>query len=178
MASIGVHVDADRLAGTDVEWLLWDLSANLPTGGPAARVHEIPVCYEPPFALDLEDVAGRCRCTTADVIAWHTAVEYRVFMIGFLPGFPYLGVVDARLALPRRSVPRERVPRGAVALAGQQTGIYPFESPGGWHVIGRTPVSLFDPAADPPFRLEAEDRVRFVSIPASRFDVMAEGDAG
>jgi KipI family sensor histidine kinase inhibitor len=98
-------------------------------------------------------------------------------MIGFLPGFPYLGVLDSRLRLPRRDVPRPVVPRGSVAIAGAQTGIYPSDSPGGWHVIGRTPSPLFDPAATPPGRLSPGDRVRFVPVPAGRFESLAGGTA-
>jgi KipI family sensor histidine kinase inhibitor len=94
-------------------------------------------------------------------------------MIGFLPGFPYLGVLDSRLRLPRRDVPRAVVPRGSVAIAGPQTGIYPTDSPGGWHVIGRTPAPLFDASATPPGRLSPGDRVRFVPVPASRFESLA-----
>ena len=98
-------------------------------------------------------------------------------MVGFLPGFPYLGVLDSRLSLPRRDVPRQVVPRDRSAIAGAQTGIYPSDSPGGWHVIGRTPVALFDATATPPGRLAPGDRVRFVPVPASRFESLVANTA-
>lgn len=177
MASLAVHVDGDRVDDRDfAEWLdrvISTASDDVLDG----VLHELPVCYEPPFAMDIDEVARRCECGVSDVIARHSAAEYRVFMIGFLPGFPYLGVLDARLRLPRRDVPRQVVPRGSVAIAGAQTGIYPSDSPGGWHVIGRTPAPLFDATATPPGRLSPGDRVRFVPVPASRFETLA-GHAG
>jgi KipI family sensor histidine kinase inhibitor len=169
MASVAVHVDADRTDAHALESLLRACmvpTSEAPIGG--AR-HELPVCYEPPYALDIADVATRCGCAVEDVIDWHSAIEYRVFMIGFLPGFPYLGIVDSRLALPRRETPRLRVPTGSVGIAGLQTGVYPSESPGGWHIIGRTPVALFDSSATPPSRLAPGDRIRFVPVSADRF---------
>lgn len=175
MASVAVHVDGDRADEGALEALLSQLIAAPADLSPHGTSHELPVCYEAPFALDLEDVARRCHCEVRDVIEWHTAGEYRVFMIGFLPGFPYLGVLDRRLRLPRRDEPRALVPRGSVAIAGAQTGVYPADSPGGWHVIGRTPVPLFDASDDPPGRMSAGDRVRFVSISADRFEALSAG---
>lgn len=170
MASVAVHVDADRTDAQALESLL--RACMVPTSNTpiAGTQHELPVCYEPPYALDIADVATRCGCTVDDVIDWHTAIEYRVFMIGFLPGFPYLGILDPRLALPRRESPRLKVPMGSVGIAGQQTGVYPSESPGGWHVIGRTPIALFDPSATPPSRFAPGDLVRFVPISADDFE--------
>lgn len=178
MASLAVHADGDRIDDREIEGLLGQLIASSADDeAPAGRLHELPVCYEPPFALDIEDVARRCGCSIPDVAERHSTSEYRVFMIGFLPGFPYLGVLDSRLCLPRRDVPRAVVPRGSVAIAGSQTGIYPSDSPGGWHVIGRTPISLFDAGATPPGRLAPGDRVRFVPVPASRFEALARPGA-
>ena len=122
---------------------------------------EVPVHYDGP---DLEDVAARLGMTTAEVVALHSKSDYTVFMNGFLPGFPYLGPLPERLELPRRNTPRERVPAGSVAIAGRQTGIYPQTSPGGWHLIGRTDLRLFDPFRDPPVRLQPGMRVRFVPV--------------
>jgi KipI family sensor histidine kinase inhibitor len=175
IASVGVHVDGDRIDPISLGARLRDLALAPPDTSSAIRCHDVPVCYEPPFALDLEDVAARCGCPPDVVVARHSGVEYRVFMIGFLPGFPYLGVLDRSLALPRRDAPRVRVPAGSVAIAGQHTGIYPAESPGGWHVIGRTPISLFDPAEVPPARFAPEDRVRFTPISAERFAEISHG---
>ena len=125
----------------------------------AGRLHEIPVHYDGP---DLEHVARQTGHTTAEVIALHTATEYQVYLLGFLPGFPYLGIVPKALRVPRRAEPRRSVLAGAVGLAGAQTGIYPSAAPGGWQLIGRTEVRLFDPEREAPFLLQPGDRVRFV----------------
>lgn len=111
--------------------------------------------------FDLASVSKRCGLTTREVIETFTSVEYRVFMLGFLPGFPYLGTLNDRLVLPRREVPRERVPAGSVAIAGQQAGIYPQDSPGGWHILGRTNVPMFD--AEKLALLRPGMKVRFVA---------------
>jgi KipI family sensor histidine kinase inhibitor len=131
-----------------------------------ARILEIPVCYDRTVAIDIDAIAAHASLSVDEVIALHTAAVYRVYMIGFTPGFPYLGGLDDRLAMPRRATPRERVPAGSVAVGGAQTGIYPDESPGGWWIIGRSPLRLFDPMADPPALLRAGDRVRFRAISA------------
>lgn len=135
-----------------------------------APVVEIPVCYEGEFAPDLEDVARHARLTMPEVVALHSGTEYHVHCLGFSPGFPYLGGLPAELATPRRAHPRARVPAGAVGIGGDQTGIYPNASPGGWNLIGRSPVRLFDPASEPPALLRAGDTVRFVPITRAAFD--------
>ena len=131
---------------------------------PEPALHELPVCYEAPYALDLDDVARHAGLPTDEVIRLHAAPLYRVDFLGFAPGFPYLAGLDARLQTPRRTEPRIRVPAGSVAIGGSQTGVYPVEIPGGWNVIGRTPARLF-----PPARLAVGDRVRFVPIAAGEF---------
>ena len=108
--------------------------------------------------------------TPEEVIEAHVASAHEVFMLGFSPGFPYIGGLDPRLSLPRRSTPRTHIPAGTVAIARDQTAIYTFETPGGWNLIGRTPLRLFDPLADPPCRLQPGDRIRFVPISPSEFD--------
>lgn len=133
------------------------------------RLVEIPVCYGNDFAPDLEHLAALSGMAVPEVVALHTSPEYRVYMIGFLPGFAYMGTVDARLAAPRLARPRERVPAGSVGIAGLQTGIYPLESPGGWNLIGRTPLRMFDPARPEPVLLRPGDRVRFRAIGAAEF---------
>ncbi|HEX6060039.1 MAG TPA: 5-oxoprolinase subunit PxpB [Gemmatimonadaceae bacterium] len=127
----------------------------------APRRHEIPVRYDGP---DLADVARRCGLAEDEVVSRHTGVEYRVELVGFVPGFGYLAPLDPALVLPRRDRPRRSVPAGSVAIAGAQTGIYPFATPGGWHLIGRTEAVLFDAARPEPALLRAGDRVRFVRI--------------
>jgi KipI family sensor histidine kinase inhibitor len=129
-------------------------------GFAAGREHVIPVQYDGP---DLEDVARRTGLAVADVIARHSAPTYTVYFLGFVPGWAYLGELDPALVVPRRTEPRARVPAGSVAIAGAQTGVYPYAIPGGWHLIGRTSVGLFDPMRDPPAVFAAGDRVRFVA---------------
>ena len=126
-------------------------------------LHEIRVSYGGADGPDLPEVASRTGLSEADVVRLHAGVDYRVFVLGFVPGFPYLGVLPAPLDLPRRATPRVRVPAGSVAIAGRQAGIYPFASPGGWHLIGRTEARLWDPRRDPPALLAPGDRVRFVA---------------
>lgn len=131
---------------------------------------EIPVCYESEFALDLEEVARHTGIHWKEVVDLHCGVEYRVHCVGFTPGFPFLGGLPRKLATPRKDVPRKEIPAGAVAIGGTQTGIYPFKSPGGWNVIGRTPLRLFDPQKNPPALLRAGDRVRFRAITREEFE--------
>jgi len=123
----------------------------------------IPVTYGGVHGPDLADVAAFAKMSEAEVIARHTGRVYRVFMMGFLPGFPYLGTVDPAIAAPRRPTPRLRVPAGSVGIAGAQTGVYPADSPGGWQLIGRTPLRLFDRSRANPFLLEPGDEVEFVA---------------
>jgi len=125
------------------------------------REHSIPLIYDGP---DLAEVAERCGLTTAELIARHSGAVYRVVLIGFLPGFPYLDGLLPELHLPRRATPRPLVPAGSVAIAGPQTGIYPQASPGGWHLLGTTAARLFDPARWPPALLSAGDVVRFEPV--------------
>jgi KipI family sensor histidine kinase inhibitor len=143
-----------------------------------ARQVEIPVCYEAAFAPDLEDVARRTGLDPARVVALHSAAPHRVLMIGFVPGHPYIGGLDARLAVPRRASPRLRVEAGSVAIANAQTSIYPFAIPGGWNVIGRTPLALFDPAREPASLLEPGDAVAFAPITRAEFDRIARARRG
>src|SRR5438270_1313977 len=137
-------------------------------------VIEIPVCYETEFALDLEHVAQHAGVHWKEVVDLHCGADYRVHCLGFTPGFPFLGGLPRKLATPRRDVPRKEIPAGSVAIGGTQTGIYPIKSPGGWNVIGRTPLQLFDPEKDPPSLLRAGDRVRFRAITREEFDRVAK----
>ncbi|MGB5852310.1 MAG: 5-oxoprolinase subunit PxpB [Rhodanobacter sp.] len=135
----------------------------------ACRSHEIPVCYGGSHGMDLHALAQHLGLSDEAVVARHTAAGYRVAMLGFAPGFPYLLGLDPALAMPRRRDPRPRVPAGSVAIGGLQTGIYPAALPGGWHLIGRTPLRLFDADADTPSLLAAGDRVHFRAIDAVEF---------
>lgn len=134
---------------------------------------EIPVCYGGDFGPDLGLVAGHAQLSAEEVIARHAQPEYLVYMVGFAPGFPYLGGLDARLATPRRAQPRPLVPAGAVGIAGPQTGVYSLPTPGGWQLIGRTPRRLFDANRAQPSLLQAGDRLRFVPISEAEFDRLA-----
>lgn len=135
----------------------------------AQKLWKVPVCYDQPWAPDLDTVARFGNITTSDVIALHTARVYRIFMIGFLPGFPYMAEVDAAIAAPRRDQPRQ-VETGSVGIAGIQTGIYPVSSPGGWQIIGRTPLKMFDRGSDPPVNLEPGHEVQFYAISRKEFE--------
>ena len=125
------------------------------------RQVEIPVCFDPGHALDLDSVAALNNLSAGDVIKIFLAATYRVYMLGFTPGFAYMGEVDQRIAAPRKTAPRLRVPKGSVGIAGRQTGIYSLESPGGWQIIGKTNVELFTPEAESPTFLQAGDNVKF-----------------
>lgn len=144
------------------------LAAGLPEAPAAAppRVVRIPVRYGGAFGPDLDEAARLCGLSPEELVARHTAPLYRVHLLGFTPGFPYLGGLDPRIAVPRLAEPRTRIPPGSVAIGGGQTGIYPVESPGGWRILGRTPLRLFDPApgAARPFLLAAGDGLRFQAV--------------
>ncbi len=142
--------------------------------GTTARSVEIPVCYDPELGEDLVESSRTLGIEVDDLIARHADGDYRVAMLGFAPGFPYLLGLDHTLQLPRRSQPRLCVPAGSVAIGGAQTGIYPTELPGGWHLIGRTPLRLFDTSRQPPQFVSAGDRVRFVPINREQFDALVE----
>lgn len=138
-----------------------------------AREVVIPVCYGGEFGPDLAEVAQVCGLSEAEVIARHAASPHRVYMLGFAPGFPYLGGLDAGLAMPRRATPRVTIPAGTVAIAREQSAIYTLETPGGWNLIGRTPVELFTPHAASPTVLQPGDRVRFEPVPRERYEALA-----
>jgi KipI family sensor histidine kinase inhibitor len=135
----------------------------------SSRTIEIPVCYAAAFGPDLELVAMHAGLSVAEVVQRHSRAEYRVQMLGFMPGFPYLDGLPAELAMPRKEKPRLEVAAGSVAIGGVQTGIYPVASPAGWQVVGRTPLCLFDPALNVPALLSAGDRVRLRAISVEEF---------
>jgi len=159
-ASLAVHYDPLALTHAQVcDWLESRLSLASKTASRPVKMVEVPVTYDGP---DLEFVAAHCRLTIAEVICLHTANPYTVYMMGFTPGFAYLGILPQTLRVPRLDVPRPRVPAGSVGLAGVQTGIYPVESPGGWRLVGRTSLQLFDPQRELPFLFAPGDKVRFI----------------
>jgi inhibitor of KinA len=139
-----------------------------------SRVVEIPVCYGGKFGPDLEDVAAHTGLSTEEVIEIHVNQDYLVYMIGFAPGFPYLGGMSERISVPRRSSPRTLIEPGAVGIGGMQTGVYPFATPGGWQLIGKTPIKLFRPDHATPSLLKAGDIVRFRSISPKQYEEWKE----
>lgn len=139
------------------------LELHDPDPGPS-RLMRIPVAYGGEFGPDLDEIARFARLSCEEVVALHSAPKYLVYCLGFAPGFPFLGKVPPEIAMPRLATPRTRVPRGAVGIAGEQTGIYPAESPGGWRLVGRTPLVLFIPHRDPPTLLRPGDRVELVPV--------------
>lgn len=135
-----------------------------------SRIYSIPVCYDPEFAPDLNYVATRNNLKTTELISLHTAPVYTLFFIGFLPGFLYLGGMDERLSCPRKEEPRKRIEKGAVGIAGNQTGIYPNSSPGGWQIIGNCPLSFFDPAQEIPSPFNPGDQISFEAVSRKEYD--------
>jgi inhibitor of KinA len=147
-----------------------ELSAtvDIPEAG-ENRIVEVPVCYSPSFGPDLNHIAFEKNCPVKEVIRLHMETVYRVFMIGFLPGFAYMGEVDEKISVPRKKQPRHKVEAGSVGIAGRQTGIYPLRSPGGWQIIGRTPLKLFDVSLEHPVLFQPGDQVKFYSITEDEF---------
>lgn len=172
--SVAVYFDPlrTRLDGL-IEWLeeaARGVDASLRSSG---TLIQVPVCYGGDFGPDLPGVARFAEMTPEDVVEAHAGTLYQVFMLGFVPGFAYLGSVDPRIAAPRHSTPRVRVPAGSVGIAGAQTGVYPMETPGGWQLIGRTPVKPFDLSRPEVCLFKAGDRVQFVPIVPSDFERMS-----
>lgn len=179
-ASLAVFFHPDRMAPDAVRaWLSASCAtqtADSADDGAGSTLHEIPVCYGGASGEDLANAASELGLTEEDLVARHAAPVYRVAMIGFAPGFPYLLGLDPSLALPRLASPRAHVPAGSVAIGGAQTGIYPRASPGGWRLLGRTPLRLFDAHRMEPSLLQPGDRVRFVPMDAR--DFARHGEAG
>jgi KipI family sensor histidine kinase inhibitor len=137
---------------------------------PAPSVIEIPTLYGGDYGPDLENVAKYHEMLPEDVVKIHASGQYRIYMLGFTPGFPYLGGMDERIATPRLETPRTKIHAGSVGIAGAQTGIYPIDSPGGWQIIGRTPLSLYDPGRAEPILLKAGETIKFIPIDQATFD--------
>ena len=167
-ASLLVRYDPLRTDFDAVSEALRRLAGNIAAGNTqAGRTVDVPVCYGGAYGEDLPVVARHAGLSEEEVIRLHSGRTYRIYMLGFLPGFPYLGGLDERLFTPRRETPRTRIPAGSVGIGGQQTGIYPMESPGGWQLIGRTPLCLFAPGRTLPYA--AGDSIRFVPIDECEF---------
>jgi inhibitor of KinA len=169
--SVTIHVDPLVLdVGTLMDRLRQISPADSAQKKSSGRHHRIPVLYGGEFGPDLEDVAAFANLPVAEAIRLHASILYRVYMIGFSPGFPYLGSVPAPLAMPRLATPRTTVPAGSVGIAGSQTGIYPTATPGGWRIIGRTPRQLYRPNNATPFLLSPGDFVQFQPVDPREYD--------
>ena len=177
--SVMVYIDplSDAAAGIEPRLRGIASAAASDEAAPGPLV-DVPVCYDGPYGPDLGDVAAFGKCSIEEVVALHLALEYRVFVVGFVPGFAYIALVDPRIAAPRRSSPRLKVPAGSVAVAAGQTGVYPAETPGGWSLIGRCPVRPYDANRPEPFLFHPGDRVRFRRISESDYKRATQwGDA-
>ncbi len=168
--SVLVKFDAIRMRHAELEAILREYLGRLEEVAlPEPRQVEIPVCYGGEYGPDLNDVAAMHGMTPAQAIELHASTNYLVYFLGFVPGFAYLGELPEELVTPRLATPRRRVPRGSVGIAGNQTGVYPFATPGGWRLLGRTPISMFRSDRDGLSLLSIGDRVRFVPILRERF---------
>jgi KipI family sensor histidine kinase inhibitor len=167
--SLMVHYDPLVTTRADLEHAIASRLDRAPGSPAAATLWRVPVCYDSEFAPDLPEVARLTGLMPSEVAALHSGTRYHVYMLGFLPGFPYMGDLPARLALPRRADPRVRVPAGSIAIATTLTAIYPYESPGGWHLIGTTPIRLFDPRHKQPALFAPGDAVQCVPVDATAF---------
>ncbi len=169
-ATVLIDFDPLRMTHEHLRAIVQELVEHGAETQRGARLVEIPVCYSGEFGPDLAFVAEHARLSVDDVLQLHSSATYAVHFLGFSPGFGYLDGLPTQIECPRLDSPRLHVPAGSVGIAGTQTGVYPLDSPGGWRLIGRTPLRMFDPFADPPTRLEPGDNVRFMRIDRTKFD--------
>lgn len=173
--SLMIAFDKTQINFHDLKKRIKNLEADTDTSFNAVvRKLYIPVCYHRSFALDLDEIISQTKLSASEIIEKHTSILLRVYMIGFLPGFPYLGKLPIEMECSRKENPRLEVPKGAVGLAGLQTGIYPEASPGGWQIIGNTPVDLTSAVRSQPFLFKAGDEVQFYSISKSKYASIIE----
>ncbi len=175
LCGIAVHFDPwhPALPASVLEYFRGLIEESFKAAGKfedSGRMVEVPVCYDGEFGLDLPEVSGRTSMPVSEIIKRHVKNIHSVLMVGFSPGQPYIGGLDAKLSVPRRATPRTRMPKGSVAIANAQTAVYPYETPGGWSIIGRTPLTVFDPARDPASLFAPGDRVRFIQIGRDEFE--------
>jgi KipI family sensor histidine kinase inhibitor len=176
--SLSVHYDPNLTSGarlTETIRTLQRIRTDVRTHN--RRLWRVPACFEPEFSLDIAEIAAHAGLSIDAVIARYTQIQFHVYMIGFFPGFPYMGDLPEELQLPRRTDPRIRVPAGSIAIAMGMTGIYPTDSPGGWHVIGAAPIRLFDPKWPEPALIKPGDAVRFEPIERGEFVAIGQAIA-
>lgn len=171
--SLAVHYDPDQIAFEALAEHLRALAGETDEDAAQTRLWRIPTCYDAEFGPDLAEIGERAGMTPAQVIECHASRSYLVYMMGFLPGFPYMGDVAEPIALPRRETPRTRVPRGSVAVATEMTAVYTLESPGGWHILGRTPIRFFDLDKPQPALLAPGDNVVFEPVSREEYEAIS-----
>lgn len=173
--SLTLGYDPRKISFQELKALIRDLLSQ-PTKQPEApaRRLDLPVCYQGEFAPDLNEIANRSELEAEEIIRLHTGMRYQVFMLGFLPGFPYMGILPEELQVSRKNTPRMKVAERSVGIAGLQTGVYPVESPGGWNIIARTPVPLFEVSTEHPFLFQPGDQVKFMAVSPAEYQEIRE----
>ena len=170
-SSVGILFNPHKISSSDFIKKTKNLLSNKNfTNNNKIKTWEIPICYDKDFAIDLNEISTKCKIDIDQVIKKHNNKTYEVDIVGFLPGFLYLGKLDDSLHLPRKNNPRTHIPEGSIGIAGNQTGIYNIESPGGWNIIGRTPLRLFDKLKNPPIKIKQGDKIIFKEITKEEFN--------
>ena len=170
-SSVGILFNPHKISSSDFIKKTKNLLSNKNlTNNNKIKTWEIPICYDKDFAIDLNEISTKCKIDVDQVIKKHNNKTYEVDIVGFLPGFLYLGKLDDSLHLPRKKNPRTHIPEGSIGIAGNQTGIYNIESPGGWNIIGRTPLRLFDKLKNPPIKIKQGDKIIFKEITKEEFN--------
>ena len=170
-SSVGILFNPHKISSSDFIKKTKNLLTNkILTNKNKMKTWEIPICYDKDFAIDLNEISTKCKIDVDQVIKKHNNKTYEVDIVGFLPGFLYLGKLDNSLHLPRKNNPRTHIPEGSIGIAGNQTGIYNIESPGGWNIIGRTPLRLFDKLKNPPIKIKQGDKIIFKEITKEEFN--------
>ena len=170
-SSVGILFNPHKISSSDFIKKTKNLLSNKNLiNNKKIKTWEIPICYDKDFAIDLNEISTKCKIDVDQVIKKHNNKTYEVDIVGFLPGFLYLGKLDDSLHLPRKNNPRTHIPEGSIGIAGNQTGIYNIESPGGWNIIGRTPLRLFDKLKNPPIKIKQGDKIIFKEITKEEFN--------
>mgnify|MGYP001202112371 CR=1 FL=1 len=169
--SVGIIFNPHKITSSEFIKNIKKLISNKNlTNNKSLKTWKIPICYDKGFAIDLDEISSKCKLDIDQVKKIHKESTYQVDMVGFLPGFLYLGNLDKSLHLPRKKNPRTHIPEGSIGIAGNQTGIYNIESPGGWNIIGRTPLRLFDKLKEPPIKIKQGDKIIFEEITKKEFN--------